>query len=87
METGPRLNVSSDRLSKQGIEPATSGLQGKWFIHYITAAPIYPDHTDHIGSVGSGSTLIESILSTEWQCFKNKTDLYKVITLAFDTYL
>ena len=22
-----------------GIEPATPGLQGKWFIHYTTAAP------------------------------------------------
>ena len=34
IETGPRLNVSSDRLVKPGIEPATPGLQGKWFIHY-----------------------------------------------------
>ena len=39
METGPRLKVSSDRLVKPGIEPATPGLQGKRFIHYITAAP------------------------------------------------
>ena len=39
METGPRLQVSSDRLVKPGIEPATPGLQGKRFIHYITAAP------------------------------------------------
>ena len=39
METGPRLKVSSDRLSKLGIEPATPGLQGKRFIHYTTAAP------------------------------------------------
>ena len=31
--------VSSDRLEKPGIEPATPGLQGKWLIHYITAAP------------------------------------------------
>ena len=30
--------VSSDRLVKPGIEPATPGLQGKWFIHYTTAA-------------------------------------------------
>ena len=29
---------------------------------------IYPDQTDRIRSVGSVSTLIESILSTEWQC-------------------
>ena len=60
METGPLPNVSSDRLVKPGIEPATSGLQGKWLIHYTTAAPIYRDQTDRIGSVGSGSTLIES---------------------------
>ena len=40
METGPRLKVSSDRLVKPGIEPATPGLQGKRFIHYTTAAPI-----------------------------------------------
>ena len=29
METGPQLKVSSDRLMKPGIEPATPGLQGK----------------------------------------------------------
>ena len=39
METGPRLKVPSDRLVKPGIEPATPGLQGKWFNHYTTAAP------------------------------------------------
>ena len=39
METGPRLKVSSDRLVKPGIEPATPGLQDKRFIHYTTAAP------------------------------------------------
>ena len=38
METGPRLKVS-DRLVKPGIEPVTPGLQGKWVIHYTTAAP------------------------------------------------
>ena len=36
---GPRLKVSSDRLVKPGVEPATPGLQGKRFIHYTTAAP------------------------------------------------
>ena len=41
METGPRLKVSSDRLVKPGIEPATPGLQGKRFINYTTAAPVY----------------------------------------------
>ena len=40
METGPRLKVSSDRLQKPGIKPVTPGLQGKWLIHYTTAAPI-----------------------------------------------
>ena len=40
---GLRLKVSSDRLVKSGMEPATPGLQGKWLIHYITAAPIYCD--------------------------------------------
>ena len=39
METVPRLKVSSDRLVKPGIEPASPGLQGKRFIHYTTAAP------------------------------------------------
>ena len=39
METGPRLKVSSDRLVKLGIKPATPGLQGTRFIHYTTAAP------------------------------------------------
>ena len=40
METVPWLKVSSDRLVKPGIEPATPGLQGKWFIHHTTATPI-----------------------------------------------
>ena len=40
METGPWLKVSSDRLVKPGIEPATLGLQGKRFIHYTIAALI-----------------------------------------------
>ena len=35
---GPQLKVSSDRLVKPGIEPATPGLQGNWFIHYATVA-------------------------------------------------
>ena len=38
METGPRLKISSDRLVKPGIEPATPGLQGKRFIHYTMEA-------------------------------------------------
>ena len=33
------LKVSSNRLVKQGIEPTAPGLQGEWFIFYITAAP------------------------------------------------
>ena len=40
METGSRLKVSSDRLVKMGIEPATPGLQGKRLIHYMTAASV-----------------------------------------------
>ena len=40
IETGPQLKVSSDRLVKSGIEPATTGLQGKRFIHYTTAPPL-----------------------------------------------
>ena len=39
METGPWLKVSSDKLVKPGIEPATPCLQGKRFIYYTTAAP------------------------------------------------
>ena len=47
------------------------------------ANSIYPDQTDHIGSIGSVSTLIEPILSTEWQCLSNKTGMYeyKAITI------
>ena len=37
---GPRLKVSSDRLVKPGIEPATPVLQDMRFIHYTTAAPV-----------------------------------------------
>ena len=29
--------VTSDRLNKPGIKPATPGLQSEWFIHYNTA--------------------------------------------------
>ena len=36
---GPQHKVSSDRLEKPGIEPTTPGLEGKWLIHYNTAAP------------------------------------------------
>ena len=36
---GHGLKVSSHKLMKPGIEPATPGLQGKQFIHYTTAAP------------------------------------------------
>ena len=35
---GPQLKTSN-RLEKLGICHATPGLQGKQFIHYITAAP------------------------------------------------
>ena len=44
METRPRLKVSSHKLVKLGIEPATPGLQDKPFFHYTTAAPIGPDN-------------------------------------------
>ena len=40
METGPQLKVSSDRLKKPGIELVIPGLQGMWFIHYTTVAPV-----------------------------------------------
>ena len=40
METGPWLKDSSNRLVKPGMEPATPGLQGNWFIYYTTAAPV-----------------------------------------------
>ena len=39
--------VSSDRLVKPGIEPATSGLQGKGFIHYTTGAPTLHQMSHH----------------------------------------
>ena len=57
------------------------------------ANSIYPDQTDRFVSVGSVSTLIESVLSTEWQCLKNKTGMYTEsnhdfkMCNAFDTYL
>ena len=37
---GAQFNVSSDRLVEPGMEPVTPGLQGKWFIHYTTEAPL-----------------------------------------------
>ena len=39
MEKGPQLKVSSNKLVKPEIEPATPGLQGEHFIPYTTAAP------------------------------------------------
>ena len=45
------------------------------------ANSIYPDQTDRIGTVEYVSTLIESILSNEWQCLKNKTGMYKAIII------
>ena len=39
---------------------------------YKHSNSIYSDQTDRIGSVGYVSTLIEPILSTEWQCLKIK---------------
>ena len=42
---------------------------------------IYSDQTDRIGSAGSVPTLIESVLSTEWQCLKNKSGMYKANTI------
>ena len=44
MEPVPKLQVSSDRLVKPGIQPATPGLQGKRFIHYTTVAPVSLDN-------------------------------------------
>ena len=52
METGAQLKDSSDRLVKPGIEPGTSGLQGKWFIHYTTAAPSYNEKLWDIIALG-----------------------------------
>ena len=46
MKTGPQLKVSSDRLVKPKIEPATPGLKGKRFIHYTTAAQPVKYFTD-----------------------------------------
>ena len=45
METGPQLKVSTDRVVKLGIESATPGLQGKWFIHLIPVATLL--HLSH----------------------------------------
>ena len=36
---GSQLNVSSDRLEKPRIEPATPDLQGEWSTQYTTFAP------------------------------------------------
>ena len=37
---GVRFKVSSDRLEKLGVKQTITGLQGKWFVHYTTVAPI-----------------------------------------------
>ena len=52
MEMGPWLEVSPDRLVKPGIEPAIPGLQGKWPIHYSTAAPEYVGRSaNYLGNI------------------------------------
>ena len=73
METGQRLKVSSDRLVKPGIDPATPGLQGKRFIHYTTAAPA----AEHSGSVGD-QRVASSRLTIGSHCvvFSSKTLYY-----------
>ena len=56
------------------------------------ANSIYMGQADSIGSVGYVSPLIESILSTEWQCLKIKlactkqSRFYKMCDV-FDTYV
>ena len=45
------------------------------------ANSVHPDQTDRIGSVGYVSTLIESILSTEWLSLKIKLAYTKAITI------
>ena len=46
MKTGPQLKISSDRLVKPKVEPATPGLKGKRIIHYTTAAQPVKYFTD-----------------------------------------
>ena len=41
MEMEPLIKVSTDRLEKLVIEPGIPGSQGKWFIHYTTAASLH----------------------------------------------
>ena len=48
MEMRPQLKVSSDRLEKPGFEIATPGSQGKWLIHYTTAAPLFEPYYNHM---------------------------------------
>ena len=60
---GPWLKVSSDRLVKPGIEPVTPGLQGKWLIHYTTAAPRIQIKTNVLSVLSSGSKLFAKVIS------------------------
>ena len=46
-----RLKVSSDRLVKPGIKPASPGLQGKQFIQYTTAAPLFTMRLDYMHDI------------------------------------
>ena len=66
METGPGLKVSSDRLVKSAIEPATPGLQGERFIHYTTMGP-YQD-TTHLCSIGQTKKQREQICNKYLYC-------------------
>ena len=74
---GPQLKVSSDRLVKLGIKPATPCLQGKLLIHYTTVAPTFwknsfrntirvlnslvPDQSWHFVEPGLGSNCLQSL--------------------------
>ena len=67
----PQLKVSSNRLVMPMIEPKTAGLQGEWFIHYITTAQ------------GEGRVLIRTLIkSPEKRLNEQEHDILVLTTYA-----
>ena len=73
METRPRIKVTSDRLVKPGIKPATPGLQGKWFIHYTTVAPRADIGSSERAVMGLASPAVSARITKHFVTIFSKT--------------
>ena len=84
METGPQLKVSSYRLVEPGIEPATPGLQGKWLIHYTTAAPTSGNR--YTISIENNFIITEFLLCVRQFGDQNKVFLHEQVSVSLEKW-